>query len=98
MFNFYGSAEEKVICAKMIEDLKSKHKIEIDTLNTVAKQNANDYASQELIQIVAEHKQQFEKAKEIVTFKNNTVRIHYLILFHSVLLSVCINTMVYYSM
>ncbi|VVC33896.1 Hypothetical protein CINCED_3A019370 [Cinara cedri] len=66
--------EEKVMCAKMIEDLKSKHKIEIDTLNTVAKQNATDYASQELIEIVAKHEQQFEKAKEIVTLKNNTIK------------------------
>lgn len=59
----------------MIEELKSKHKMEIDTLNTVAKQNTDEYASQELIQIVAEQKQQFEKAKEIVLLKNNIVRI-----------------------
>lgn len=60
----------------MIEELKSKHKMEIDTLNTVAKQKSEEYASQELIQIVAEHKQQFEKAKEILTLKNNTVRLY----------------------
>lgn len=65
--------EEKIACAKMIEELKSKHKIEIETLNTVAKQNAAEYASQELIQIVADHKRQFDKAKEIITLKNNTV-------------------------
>lgn len=65
------------MCAKIIEELKSKHKMEINTLNTVAKQNADDYASQELIQVVAEHKQQLEKAKEIMTSKNNTVRIYY---------------------
>lgn len=70
--------EEKVACGKLIEELKSKHKIEIETLNTVAKQNADDYAKQEIIQIVAHHKQQFEKAKEIVTLKNNHVRIHLL--------------------
>lgn len=68
--------EEKVACGKIIEELKSKHKIEIETLNTVAKQNAGDYANQEMIQIVAHHKQQFEKAREIVTLKNNLVRIH----------------------
>lgn len=71
----YGVDEEKVACAKVIEELKSKHRIEIETLNTVVKQNAADYASQELIQIVADHKKQFEKAKEIITSKNNTVRI-----------------------
>lgn len=60
----------------MIEELKSKHRIEIETLNTVAKQNAADYASQELIQIVADHKKQFEKAKELLTSKNNTVIIY----------------------
>lgn len=59
----------------MIEELKSKHKMEIDTLNIVAKQNTDEYANQELIQIVAEQKQQFEKAKEIVLSKNNIVRI-----------------------
>lgn len=59
----------------MIEELKSKHKIEIDTLGTVAKQSAEDYVSQEFRQIVAEHKQQFEKAKEIITLKNNTVKL-----------------------
>lgn len=63
------------MCAKMIEELKSKHKMEIDTLNTVAKQNTDEYASQELIQIVADQKQQFEKAKDIVLSKNNIVRI-----------------------
>lgn len=51
--------------------------MEINTLNTVAKQNADDYASQELTHIVAQHKQQLEKAKEIMTSKNNTVRIYY---------------------
>lgn len=51
--------------------------MEINTLNTIAKQNADDYASQELIQIVAEHKQQLEKTKEIMTSKNHTVRIYY---------------------
>jgi len=61
------------MCAKMIEELKSKHKMEIDTLNTIAKQNANDCASRELMQIVAEHKQQFEKAKELMQSKNNAV-------------------------
>jgi len=65
------------MCAKMIEELKSKHKMEIDTLNTIVKQNANDCASRELMQIVAEHKQQFEKAKELVQSKNNTVRIYF---------------------
>jgi len=69
--------EEKVACGKIIEELKSKHKIEIETLNTVAKQNADDYANQEMIQIVVHHKQQFEKAREIVTLKNNLVRIHF---------------------
>ncbi|KAE9521995.1 hypothetical protein AGLY_017600 [Aphis glycines] len=28
--------EEKVVCGKLIEELKSKHKIEVETLNTVA--------------------------------------------------------------
>lgn len=65
--------EEKVICAKQIEELKTKHKLEIETLNNTAKQNAAEYASQELIQIVSEHQQRFEKAKEIVTLKQNTV-------------------------
>jgi len=50
----------------------------METLNTVAKQNADDYAKQEIMQIVALHKQQFEKAKEIVTLKNNHVRINFL--------------------
>lgn len=72
--------EEKIACAKIIEELKSKHRIEIETLNTVAKQNAAEYASQELIQIVADHKRQFEKAKEIITLKNNTVRISFTLL------------------
>lgn len=72
---FCGIDEEKIACTKIIEELKTKHRIEIETLNTVAKQNAEDYASQELIQIVADHKRQFEKAKEIITLKNNTVRI-----------------------
>ncbi|XP_026817802.1 protein PFC0760c-like [Rhopalosiphum maidis] len=66
--------EEKVACGKLIEELKSKHKIEIETLNTVAKQNADEYAKQEIIQIVAHHKQQFEKAKEIITLKNNHIK------------------------
>ncbi|KAE9538187.1 hypothetical protein AGLY_006159 [Aphis glycines] len=66
--------EEKVACGKLIEELKSKHKIEMETLNTVAKQNADDYAKQEIMQIVALHKQQFEKAKEIVTLKNNHIK------------------------
>ncbi|XP_060862177.1 putative leucine-rich repeat-containing protein DDB_G0290503 isoform X2 [Metopolophium dirhodum] len=66
--------EEKVACGKIIEELKSKHKIEIETLNTVAKQNADDYVNQEMIQIVAHHKQQFEKAREIVTLKNNLIK------------------------
>lgn len=66
------------MCAKMIEELKSKHKMEIDSLNIIAKQNADDCASRELMQIVAEHKQQFEKAKELVQLKNNTVRILYI--------------------
>lgn len=48
----------------------------METLNTVAKQNAADYANQEMIQIIAHHKQQFEKAREIITSKNNAVRIH----------------------
>lgn len=65
--------EEKVICAKQIEELKSKHKLEVETLNKLAKQNATEYVSQELIQIVAKHQQRFEKAKEIVTLKQNTV-------------------------
>ena len=68
----------KVACGKIIEELKSKHKIEIETLNTVAKQNADDYANQEIIQIVADHKQQFEKARETVILKNNLVIIHLL--------------------
>jgi len=70
--------EEKVAYGKIIEELKSKHKIEIEKLNTVTKQNANDYANQEMIQIVAHHKEQFEKAREIVTLKNNLVRIYLL--------------------
>lgn len=72
---YYRLDEEKIACGKIIEDLKCKHKIEIETLNTVAKQNADDYAKQEMIQIVAHHQEQFEKAKEIVTLKNNLVRI-----------------------
>lgn len=64
------------MCAKMIEELKTKHKMEIDTLKSVEKQNTGDYTSQELVQIVAEQKQQFEKAREIVALKNNTVRIY----------------------
>lgn len=68
-----GLDEEKIVCAKMIEELKSKHKMEIDTLKNTVKNNSSD-SSQELVQIVAEHKKQFEKAKEILTLKNNTVR------------------------
>lgn len=49
--------------------------MEINALNTVAKQKADDIANQELIQIVADHKLQFEKANEIMTLKNNMVRI-----------------------
>lgn len=49
----------------------------METLNTVAKQNADGFAKQEIMQIVALHKQQFEKAREIVTLKNNHVRIHF---------------------
>jgi len=67
--------EEKVICAKMIEELKTKHKIEIDSQTTLVKQNADE--NQELMQIVAEHKQQFEKAKECVQLKNNIVRLYF---------------------
>jgi len=74
MYHFLD--EEKVICAKMIKELNCKHKVEIDKLNTVAKQSAEDNANQELIGIVAEHKKQFEKAKEIVTLKNNIVRVY----------------------
>jgi len=70
--------EEKVAYGKIIEELKTKHKMEIEKLNTVAKQKADDYANQEMIQIVAHHKEQFEKAREIVTLKNNLVRIHLL--------------------
>jgi len=76
MFVSFGLDEEKLICAKMIEELKSKHKMEIDTLNNVAKQNADEYANHELIQIVSDQKQQFEKAKEVLTLKNDTVRIY----------------------
>lgn len=76
MFVSFGLDEEKLICAKMIEELKSKHKMEIDTLNTVAKQNADEYANHELIQIVSDQKQQFEKAKEVLILKNDTVRIY----------------------
>jgi len=75
---YHCSDEEKVACGKIIEELKSKHKIEVETLNTLAKQNADDYANHEIIQIVAHHKEQFEKAREIVTSKNNIVRIHLL--------------------
>lgn len=69
-------------CAKTIEDLKSKHKMEIDTLNTVAKQSAADHASQEIIQIIADHKQQFEKAKEIMVLKNQKVKINFYFYFY----------------
>lgn len=72
---FYNLGEEKVMCAKMIEELKSKHEIEIERLNALTKQNAADYASQELIKINADYQQKFDKAKEILTLKNNTVRI-----------------------
>lgn len=65
----------------MIEELKSKHEIEMEKLNSVAKQNAADYATQELMQIDADYQQKFEKAKEIVILKNNTVRIYYICLF-----------------
>lgn len=58
----------------MIEELKSKHKIEIDTLNSAVKQNSADLANQELKQTVTEYKQQVEEAKEIITLKNNTVK------------------------
>lgn len=65
----------------MIEELKSQHEIEIERLKAVAKQSAADYASQELIQIDADYQQKFEKAKEIVLLKNNTVRMYYICLF-----------------
>jgi transposase len=65
----------------MIEELKSKHEIEMEKLNSVAKQNAAHYASQELIQIDADYQQKFEKANEIITLKNNTVKIYYICLF-----------------
>lgn len=58
----------------MIEELKSKHKIEIDTLNSAVKHNSADLASQELKQTVTEYKQQVEEAKEIIILKNNTVK------------------------
>lgn len=50
-------------------------------MKTAEKQNTADHASQELIQIVTEHKQQAEKVKEIVTMKNNTVK-SYLICYY----------------
>lgn len=70
--------EEKVAYGKIIEELKAKHKMEIEKLNTVVKKNAEDYANEEMIQIMAHHKEQFEKAREIVTLKNSLVRIHLL--------------------
>lgn len=62
------------MCAKVIEELKTKHKMEIDNINSVEKQSAGDYTNQELIQVISEHKIQFEKAREIVALKNNIVR------------------------
>ncbi|XP_050419886.1 putative leucine-rich repeat-containing protein DDB_G0290503 [Adelges cooleyi] len=65
--------EEKIMYAKKIEELKSKHAAELNSLSVAAKQNATEYASRELIQIVAEHKKQFERAKELLASKTKNI-------------------------